>query len=153
MRPHVPPRISPRRQHGRRWPEPLPIARLQQQAGTGRSHKAIINIYLPGGPSHLDMFDLKPDATSEVRGEFRPIRTNVPGMEICELFPQLAKMADKFALIRSLYDSEGRHDCYQCMTGRTFKDQNSAPPAVGLPWGPGFPGSRAPCPACRPMCP
>ena len=100
----------------------------EQQAGTGRSHKAIINIYLPGGPSHLDMFDLKPDATSEVRGEFRPIRTNVPGMEICELFPQLAKMADKFALIRSLYDSEGRHDCYQCMTGRTFKDQNSAPP-------------------------
>lgn len=99
-----------------------------QQSGQGRSHKAIINIYLPGGPSHLDMFDLKPDAPAEVRGEFRPIKTNVPGMEICELFPRLAKMADKYALIRSIYDSEGRHDCYQCMTGRTVKDSASAPP-------------------------
>ncbi len=99
---------------------------MESKAGTGSSHKAIINIYLPGGPSHLDMFDLKPGAPSEVRGEFRPIKTNVPGMEICEHFPRLAKMADKFAIIRSIADSEGRHDCFQCMTGRRHNE--SAPP-------------------------
>src|SRR5688572_29930520 len=60
---------------------------LEAQARTGSSHKAIINIFLPGGPSHLDMFDLKPNAPSEIRGEFRPINTNVPGIQICELFP------------------------------------------------------------------
>src|SRR5262245_6114500 len=64
---------------------------------TGHQHKAIINIYLPGGPSHMDMWDLKPEAPREIRGEFSPIKTNVPGMEICELFPELAKVADKFA--------------------------------------------------------
>lgn len=103
---------------------------LEEQAGTGSSHKAIINIYLPGGPSHLDMFDLKPDAPAEIRGEFRPIGTNVPGMQICELFPRLAKIADKFALIRSISDSDGDHSCYQCMTGRSKRDQ---PPAGGWP--------------------
>ena len=99
---------------------------MESAAGTGSCHKAIINIYLPGGPSHLDMFDLKPNAPSEVRGEFRPIKTNVPGMEICEHFPRLAKMADKFAIIRSIADSEGRHDCFQCMTGRRHNEP--APP-------------------------
>ncbi len=103
---------------------------LEAKAGTGSSHKAIINIYLPGGPSHLDMFDLKPDAPSEIRGEFRPISTNVPGLEICELFPRLAKIADKFAIIRSLADSDGGHDCFQCMTGHKKKD---VAPAGGWP--------------------
>ena len=99
---------------------------LEATAKTGSSHKAVINIYLPGGPPHLDMFDLKPEAPAEVRGEFKPIKTNVPGMEICELFPRLAKMADKFAIIRSIVDSEGDHDCFQCMTGRTRR--GVAPP-------------------------
>ncbi|MFP6872714.1 MAG: DUF1501 domain-containing protein [Verrucomicrobiales bacterium] len=103
---------------------------LEAKAKTGSSHKAIINIYLPGGPSHLDMFDLKPDSPSEIRGEFRPIRTNVAGMEICELFPRLAKLADKFAIVRSLSDSDGGHDCYQCMTGHR---RNSSAPAGGWP--------------------
>ena len=97
------------------------LLNIEAKAATGRSNKAIINIYLPGGPSHIDTFDMKPDASSEVRGELRPIKTNVPGMEICELFPRLAKMADKFAIIRSIYDSAGDHDCFQCMTGRTKK--------------------------------
>ena len=102
---------------------------IEAEAATGRpgkSHKAVINIYLPGGPSHLDMFDLKPEAPAEIRGEFRPISTNVPGIQICELFPRLAKMADKFAIVRSLADSDGAHDCYQCMTGRKRRDP--APP-------------------------
>ena len=104
------------------------LLRLDARAETGRSHKAVINIYLPGGPSHIDMFDLKPNAPREVRGEFRPIGTNVPGMEICELFPRLAKMADQFAIIRSIHDSDGAHDCYQCMTGRTQSSKKTAPP-------------------------
>jgi len=103
---------------------------LEAQAGTGSSHKAVINIYLPGGPSHMDMFDLKPEAPSEIRGDFRPIGTNVPGIQICELFPRLAKMADKFAIVRSLSDSDGGHDCYQCMTGRK---RSAVPPAGGWP--------------------
>ncbi len=93
-------------------------------------HKAIINVFLPGGPPHIDMWDLKPDAPSEIRGDFQPIRTNVPGMEICELFPKLAAMADKFALIRSLSDSDGDHSAYQCMTGRKRGQQ---PPPGGWP--------------------
>ena len=64
------------------------------------------------------MWDLKPDAPAEIRGEFKPIKTNVPGIEICELFPQIAAMMDKFVIIRSLADCDGDHDAYQCMTGR-----------------------------------
>ena len=90
----------------------------EKRAGIGSSHKAVINIFLPGGPPHLDMWDLKPDAPADVRGEFKPIKTNVPGIEICEHFPLIAKMMDKFAIIRSLSGSSGDHDGYQCMTGR-----------------------------------
>ena len=62
--------------------------------------KSALLIHLSGGPSHLDMYDMKPDAPAEYRGEFSPIRTNVPGMDICELMPLQAKMADKFAVLR-----------------------------------------------------
>src|SRR5262249_26246245 len=70
------------------------MLRLRANAGTGTStsQKAAIMIYLPGGPSHLDMYDLKPNAPKEFRGEFSPIRTNVPGVEICELFPRQAEI-------------------------------------------------------------
>ncbi len=64
--------------------------------------KSIIMIHLSGGPSHLDMYDMKPKAPSEYRGEFRPIKTNVPGMEICELMPRQAKIADKFTILRGV---------------------------------------------------
>ena len=108
---------------------------LEAAENKGSSQKAVINVFLPGGPSHLDMFDMKPDATSEFRGEFSPISTNIPGMQICELFPKLAKIADKYSIIRSLHDSEGRHSGYQCMTGRTNRQQATAP-AGGWPnWG------------------
>ena len=68
------------------------LLRLKAQ-GTVRSpsaHKAVIMVYLPGGPSHIDMYDLKPDAPAEYRGEFSPIRTNVPGIDVCELMPRHA---------------------------------------------------------------
>jgi hypothetical protein len=103
---------------------------IEARAGVRSSRKSLINIYLPGGPSHLDLWDLKPDAPSEIRGEFRPIKTNVPGIEICELFPRLAEMMDKLVPVRSVVGSEGHHDCFQCMTGHTHQD---APPAGGWP--------------------
>ncbi len=90
----------------------------EAKTGAKSSHKSVINIYLPGGPPHQDMWDLKPDAPVEVRGEFKPIQTNVTGIQICELFPRIAKMMDKFAIIRSLVGSSGDHDAFQCMTGR-----------------------------------
>jgi len=99
------------------------VLRSEAAAGTGRSHKAIINIYLPGGPSHLDMWDLKPEAPVEIRGEFKPIKTNVPGIEICELFPRMAQMMDKFVPVRSIADADGAHDGFQCMTGHRKGDR------------------------------
>ncbi len=99
------------------------ILEREAAAGIVNSHKAIINIYLPGGPPHIDMWDLKPDAPAEIRGDFQPISTNVPGIQICELFPKIASMMDKFALIRTLSDSDGLHDGYQCMTGRKRSDR------------------------------
>ncbi|MEM7387880.1 MAG: DUF1501 domain-containing protein [Verrucomicrobiota bacterium] len=75
-------------------------------------------IYLPGGPPHQDMFDLKMDAPSEIRGEYQPISTKVPGVQICEHLPRLAGMMDKLVLIRSLVGMKDRHESFQCMTGR-----------------------------------
>lgn len=80
-------------------------------------HKGIINIFLGGGPPHQDLFDLKPDAPAEIRGEMKPIKTNVSGIEISEVFPKLAKMMDKCAIIRSMVGASGGHDAYQCTTG------------------------------------
>ena len=79
------------------------------------------------------MWDLKPSAPAEIRGEFRPISTNVPGIQICELFPRIAKMMDKFVIIRSLADSDGAHDGYQCMTGhkRSERAPRGGHPAAG----------------------
>jgi hypothetical protein len=91
--------------------------------GTGGSRKAVIMIYLPGGPPHQDTFDLKPDAPSEVRGEFKPIRTNVPGIEICEHLPRLARIADKLAIVRSISDAVDDHSDFMCMTGRRKQNQ------------------------------
>lgn len=79
-------------------------------AGTTTPNKAAIMIYLPGGPSHMDMYDLKPDAPTEYRGEFRPIQTNVPGVQICEHFPRQARMFDKLAVIRSIVSVDEHSD-------------------------------------------
>ena len=80
------------------------LLRAEAQSGIRSSHKAIIMIYLPGGPPHQDMFDLKLDAPSEIRGEFRPLKTNVSGIQICEHLPKLASIMDKFAIVRSIAD-------------------------------------------------
>ena len=111
------------------------LLEVEAKQKTGRSHKAVINIYLPGGPSHLDFFDLKPEAPKEIRGEFKPIKTNVPGVEICELFPRLARMADQYSIIRSLADSDGAHSSFQCMTGRRQGEKRTAPSGGWPSWG------------------
>jgi len=104
---------------------------LQAEAASGirRSHKAVIMIYLPGGPPHQDTFDLKLDAPPEIRGEFRPIPTNVAGLQICEHLPRIAKVCDKLAVIRSIADAVDDHSDFMCMTGR--RKQN--PPPGGWP--------------------
>ncbi len=80
----------------------------------------MIFIWLPGGMSHLESYDMKPDAPLEYRGTFSPIKTNVPGIDVCELFPMHAKIADKFTLIRSIShefaDHGGGHKRF--LTGR-----------------------------------
>ncbi|MFT5469842.1 MAG: hypothetical protein ACI8UO_004965 [Verrucomicrobiales bacterium] len=78
--------------------------------------KSVIMVYLPGGSSHIDMYDMKPDAPTEYRGEFRPISTNVPGMQICELMPEQARIADKFSILRGLR-TRGNHDPTELLTG------------------------------------
>ncbi len=93
------------------------LLRAEAQPGSQPTGKSIINIYLPGGPSHQDMFDLKPLAPREFRGEFSPIATNVPGMEICEHMPELAKVADKFSVIRSLAGIRDEHAPTQSDSG------------------------------------
>jgi len=105
---------------------------LAAEAATGRTasaakmkHKGIIMVFLPGGPPHQDMWDLKMDAPREIRGEFQPIKTSVPGIEICELFPRIAKMMDKFVPIRSIVGAEDNHYAYQCQSG--WKKREPAP--------------------------
>jgi Protein of unknown function (DUF1501) len=93
------------------------VLRAEQSIGR-TSHKAVINIFLGGGPPHQDMWDIKTDAPSEVRGEFKPISTSVPGIQIGECFPRIASLADKFAFIRSVVGARGGHDAIQCTTGR-----------------------------------
>src|SRR6201996_4142564 len=99
------------------------ILRAEGQSGVRKSHKAVIMIYLPGGPTHQDIFDLKMDAPSEVRGEFKPIGTNVDGIQITEHLPRLAKMMDQCTIIRSMSDCDTGHDAFQCLTGRSFRGQ------------------------------
>ena len=99
------------------------LLRAEERAGIGHSHKAIIMIYLTGGPPHQDMVDLKPTAPREIRGEFEPIETRVPGVQISELMPRVAAMLDRFAIVRSLVGAEDRHSSFQCVTGRRFVQQ------------------------------
>src|SRR5690349_10833141 len=78
------------------------LLRLRASAGTGATDTSVILLWLAGGPSHLETYDLQPDAPAEYRGEFRPIRSTVRGLDLCEHFPLQAKIADKLAVIRSI---------------------------------------------------
>ena len=108
------------------------LLRAESQAGRSVSaQKAIIMIYLPGGPSHQDMYDIKEEAPREFRGEFNAISTCIPGVRICEHMPQLAKNFDKFAVIRSITDSASDHSSFQPLTGHSRKD--AVQPSGGWP--------------------
>ncbi len=89
------------------------ILQAEAQSGKRLNHKGIIMIFLPGGRSHQDMWDIKVDAPKEIRGEFSPIETKVPGVEICEQFPRLAKIADKLTFIRSIVGATGSHFAFK----------------------------------------
>lgn len=109
------------------------ILQAEQAAGTAGApagrHKGVIMIYMPGGPPHQDLYDLKPDAPAEVRGEFEPIETAVPGIQICELLPRLAQRMQRLAIIRSLVGSDGAHASSLCSTGYPYGKH----PAGGAP--------------------
>jgi len=104
------------------------MLRVRAQAannGQPTGKKSAIMIYLPGGPSHMDMYDLKPEAPVEFRGEFKPIPTNVPGVEICEHMPLQARMWDKLAVIRSIV-SVDEHSDSLVMTGYSDRENRTA---------------------------
>ncbi|HEV7222138.1 MAG TPA: DUF1501 domain-containing protein [Pirellulales bacterium] len=93
------------------------LLQAEETAGAWRSHKAVIMVYLTGGLAHQDSFDLKPEAPDEVRGEFKPIDTRLPGVQICELLPKLAGMMDKLAVVRSVVGLRDEHSSFQNLTG------------------------------------
>src|SRR5947209_4025609 len=82
----------------------------EESAKTGsRKNTAVILLWLDGGPGHMDLYDMKPDAPVEYRGLWKPIHTKVPGFDISELFPKQAKVTDKFSIVRSLHHDTGDH--------------------------------------------
>lgn len=106
------------------------LLRAEAAAGRGSSRKSVIMIYMCGAPSHQDMYDLKMEAPAEIRGEFLPVATSVPGLEICEHMPRMARIMDKCVPLRSVVGSpNGAHDSFICYTGRTTQNQ----PAGGWP--------------------
>jgi len=87
----------------------LPLRLTAADTGAATPETSVILIWLPGGPPHMETYDMKPDAPAEYRGEFRPIKTNVPGLDVCELLPLHAKIADKFSLVRSIANTFSDH--------------------------------------------
>jgi len=100
-------------------PELLPLQPLAASPGVRRPARSVILLFLSGGPSHLDMWDLKPEAPEEIRGTFRPVHTSVPGIHISEHLPRMARLADKYAIIRSMQHATGNHPAasYWMMVG------------------------------------
>jgi hypothetical protein len=82
---------------------------IQSLTGMARGNKSVLFVFLAGGPSQLDMYDMKPDAPAEIRGEFQPIHTNVPGVRVCEHLTLHAKIADKFAIVNGVQTTDS-HD-------------------------------------------
>lgn len=109
------------------------VLRAESARDDGSARKSVINIHLDGGPPQLDTIDMKMSAPSEIRGEFFPVQTALPGFHVCELMPKVASIADRFAFIRSLVGSAGRHDGFQCQSGFHYRDLESmgGRPAMG----------------------
>jgi hypothetical protein len=90
-------------------PQILQAKEASARLGHTRKDTSVILLWLDGGPGHMDMYDMKPEAPAEYRGIWGPIKTNVPGMEVTELFPLQAKVADKFSIVRSVHHDTGDH--------------------------------------------
>jgi len=135
------------------------------QAAAPKEERSCILIWLNGGPPHQDLWDMKPDAPTEIRGIYKPVSTNVTGIQISELLPHTAKVADRFTIIRSMTGREGEHEqatthmltgyrplatlAYPAVGAVVAKEKGSlrslppyvAVPAVGYSYGPGFLGA------------
>ncbi len=109
------------------------VLRLEAHGGNGATAtaKSVIMVYLPGGPSHIDMYDPKPDAPVEFRGEFGTIPTKVPGLDFCEHMPLQAQIADKLSVIRGI-KFKGRHDPYELLSG--YPSASSGQIRAGEKW-------------------
>ncbi|HAD58673.1 MAG TPA: DUF1501 domain-containing protein [Planctomycetaceae bacterium] len=109
------------------------LMRAEAAAPEKKSDKAIINIFLGGGPPHQDMWEIKTEAPAEIRGEFAPIPTAVPGIQIGECFPKIASMMDRMAVIRSVVGCSGGHDAFQCFSGwnRSSLSSIGGRPSIG----------------------
>src|SRR6266568_5717375 len=103
---------------------------LAKEAGHFGQARSCILVYLFGGPSHIDIWDMKPSAPAEIRGEFKPQATNVPGIQITEHLPRLARHADKYAIIRSLSHGDSAHGSagHTMLTGRAPRLKGEVPP-------------------------
>jgi hypothetical protein len=105
------------------------LLKAEASAGHRPAPRSVILIYLVGGPPHQDMFDLKPHAPKEIAGPWRPIATNVTGIQICEAFPRLARIMDKLIIVRSLVGNQSDHDAVQ-----VFNGHHPRKPAPGGGW-------------------
>lgn len=101
------------------------ILQAQAQSSRATNHKSVIHVFLGGGPPHQDMWEIKTDAPSEIRGEFAPIDTRIPGIQIGEVFTGIAQRMDKCAVIRSIVGCDGGHDAHQCYTGYDRRNLSS----------------------------
>lgn len=128
------------------------LLRAEEGSPRRNRHKSVINIFLGGGPPHQDMWEIKTEAPVEIRGEFSPISTAVPDVQIGECFPRIAAMMDKFVAIRSVVGCSGAHDAFQCFSGWDRRDLSSigGRPSIGSvlaklegPTDPGIPASVA----------
>lgn len=106
--------------------------RAEAATGKGLGHKAVIMVYLPGGPPHIDLVDPKPDAPKEIRSPFGIIDTNVSGIRVGEMLPNLAKMMDKLTIVRSLYGSRDEHASDCCYSGYPIaENRDGSHPSLG----------------------
>ena len=111
------------------------LLQAEAQGANGRprqSHKSVIMVYLSGGLAHQDTFDLKPEAPAGIRGEFKPIATRLPGVQISELLPRTAAVLDKIAVVRSLVGLRDEHSSFQNLTGFPMsQSQREGKPSFG----------------------
>jgi len=117
-------------------PEILRAKNKSAEQGRPSKNTSVIMVWLDGGPGHMDLYDLKPEAPAEYRGIWQPIPTNVPGFEISQLFPLQAKVADKFSIVRSLHHDTGDHftGAHYMLTGRDGAnggDTTGKSPSIG----------------------